>query len=222
MLALNHKQHYLQVALNRSLAEVERMIGLLPASERIILEAGTPFIKRYGQRGIKALVNWWSFKLGQPGYVVADLKCMDRGAAEARMAADAGASAVTCLGLAPAETLNRFILECQNTGLDSMIDMLNVEFPLQVLGSLQQLPKLAVVHLGVDESHNQDKEIYFQHIQQIKEAYDIMISAAGCETLKQAGQAIFNDSDIAVVWRPFYDNPQKMAELANEFLKEIR
>jgi 3-keto-L-gulonate-6-phosphate decarboxylase len=103
-----------------------------------------------------------------------------------------------------------------------MIDMLNVEFPLQVLGSLQQLPKLAVVHLGVDESHNQDKEIYFQHIQQIKEAYDIMISAAGCETLKQAGQAIFNDSDIAVVWRPFYDNPQKMAELANEFLKEIR
>jgi bifunctional enzyme Fae/Hps len=218
---LDRKQHYLQIALNRPMSEVERMIGLLPASERILLEAGTPFIKRYGQRGIRALSNWWSLKLGQPGYVVADLKCMDRGAAEVKLAGECGASAVTCLGLAPTETLDQFILECQKAGLDSIVDMINVEFPFEVLGKLKNLPNVVVVHLGVDEADNREKEIPFDQIQRIKEAYDVLISVAGGETLKEAGQAIFNDADIAVVWKQFYHNPAKMAQLAKDFLKEV-
>lgn len=198
------------------------MISLLPASERILLEAGTPYIKRYGYKGIAVLKSWWDQKLGQPGYVVADLKCMDRGSTEVALAAAAGASAATCLGLAPPETVNQFILECQRVGIDSMVDMMNVEFPFEVLGRLSQLPNIVVIHRGVDEASNQEKEIPFHHIQRIKETYDVLISVAGGESFREAGQAIFNDADIAVVWKQFYDKPEQMAELATEFLREIK
>lgn len=202
------------------------MVDLLPLSERILLEAGTPFVKRYGMRGIAALRGWWSRKIQMPGYIssyiVADLKCMDRGATEVRLAAQAGASAATCLGLAPAETIDQFIQECRKSGIDSMVDMLNVEFPFEVLGKLRELPTVVVMHRGVDEALNPEKEIPFQHIQQIQSTYDVLISVAGGESFREAGRAIFNDANIAVVWKIFYEKPEQMAQLAQEFLKEIR
>lgn len=219
---LSPKQKYLQIALNRSWHEVEKMVVDLPASERILLEAGTPFIKRYGEKGVAALRAWWSAKLGKPGYIVADLKCMDRGQAEVKIAARAGASAATCLGLAPIETIDMFIAACQESGIDSMVDMMNIEFPFEVLGRLKQLPTVVVVHRGVDEAENKEKEIPFHHIQLIKTTYDIAVSVAGGENFREVSQAIFNDSDIAVVWRPFFEKPTQMAFLAQEFLKEIR
>jgi bifunctional enzyme Fae/Hps len=133
---LDRKSKYLQIAFNRSLNEVKSMIAMLPASDKIIIEAGTPLIKRYGERGIIALNNWWSEKIQKPGYIVADLKCMDRGSGEVRSAAQAGASAATCLGLAPIETINEFIRECEEANIDSMIDMMNVEFPFEILQKL--------------------------------------------------------------------------------------
>lgn len=219
---LKRNWSYLQIAFNRSLDEVRMMVNSLPASDRILIEAGTPFIKRYGSEGIAALNNWWSFKIGRPGYIVADLKCMDRGFTEVESAVRAGASAATCLGLAPVETIDEFINRCKVVGIDSMIDMMNVEFPFEVLKNLKELPVIVVLHRGVDEVENKEKEIPFHQIQQIKANYDILISVAGGEDFKDVSRAIFNDSDIVVVWRLFYENPQKTAELTQEFLKEIK
>jgi bifunctional enzyme Fae/Hps len=134
---LNHRSKYLQIAFNRSLEEVRDVIAMLPSSEKIIIETGTPLIKRYGRQGMAALKNWWSGKIGKPGYIVADLKCMDRGSREVEAAAEAGVSVATCLGLAPIETINEFIRECGKAGIDSMIDMMNVENALAVLKKLK-------------------------------------------------------------------------------------
>ena len=49
------------------------------------------------------------------------------------MMANAGANASTCLGVAPIETIDSFIEECQKFNIDSMIDMMNVESALAVL-----------------------------------------------------------------------------------------
>jgi bifunctional enzyme Fae/Hps len=144
---------------------------------------------------------------------------MDRGSREVEIAVSSGASAATCLGQAPIETINKFIEECQNFGIDSMIDMMNVPFPFEVLQRLKKLPTIVVLHRGVDEP---EKQISYQQIHQIKGAYNIFISVAGGETSKETRRAIFNDADIAVVWRYFYENPEKTAEIAREFLKEIR
>ena len=106
---LKKRTKYLQIAFNRDLGEVKKMISLLPVSEKIIIEAGTPFVKKYGLSGIRDIKYFWEQRLDQPGYIVADLKCMDRGSTEVEAAMEAGASAVTCLGLAPVETINEFI-----------------------------------------------------------------------------------------------------------------
>ena len=144
---LKRNTRYLQIALNSTLEEAEKIIGQLPFSDRILVEAGTPLIKAYGAQGIKKIKIWWVkrvFDLEVTGgassffreagidwagqflgrkkeivrpqmqsrflpYVVADIKCSDLGTREVRMAAEAGADAATCLGVAPEETIDFFI-----------------------------------------------------------------------------------------------------------------
>ncbi|MEI6626966.1 MAG: orotidine 5'-phosphate decarboxylase / HUMPS family protein [bacterium] len=221
---LNPKSKYLQIAFNSPIDEVKAMLDLLPASDKIIIEAGTPFIKQYGNFGITAINTWWREKLGKKGYIVADLKCMDRGSTEVATAAQAGASAVTCLGLAPIETINEFIKKCQELKVDSMIDMMNVEFPFEILQKLTKLPNIVVLHRGVDENtHNREKQLPHHLINRIKGAYGkVLISIAGGETTKDITRTFFNNADIAVVWRPFYETPEKTTLLAEDFLKLLK
>ena len=60
---LNPKKRYLQVALNSTLEEARKIISELPISDRIIVEAGTPLIKRYGQDGIRQIHDWYGERL---------------------------------------------------------------------------------------------------------------------------------------------------------------
>lgn len=221
---LNQKSKYLQIAFNRPLEEVREMIALLPASEKIIIEAGTPLIKRYGKKGVTALKNWWDEKIQKRSYIVADLKCMDRGSREVGEMAQAGATAATCLGLAPIETINEFIKECAAARIDSMVDMMNIEFPFEILQKLKKLPTVVVLHRGVDENEkNREKQLSHDQIRRIKGTYNnILISVAGGETPRDVIRTFFNDSDIAVIWRSFYETPQDTANLAQKFLKLIK
>ena len=52
---LNRRQKYLQIALNSDLSEAREIITQLPFSERILIEAGTPLIKIYGERAISEI-----------------------------------------------------------------------------------------------------------------------------------------------------------------------
>jgi bifunctional enzyme Fae/Hps len=157
-------------------------------------------------------------------YVVADLKCMDRAFTEVEVAASTGASAATCLGLAPVETINAFIKRCEELRIDSVLDMINVEYPFEVLSKLVKPPKVIMLHRGVDEGEeNREKEILYHEIERIKDVYDdVLIAVAGGETIGEAITGAFNGADIIVVWRPFNENPQRIAAIANEFLKEIK
>lgn len=56
---LNPKKRYLQVALNNTLEEAYKIINQLPISDRILVEAGTPLIKRYGEQGIRQIYQWY-------------------------------------------------------------------------------------------------------------------------------------------------------------------
>ena len=262
---LDKKQKYLQIALNNTLAEAQRIISQIPLDKRIILEAGTPLIKAHGAEAIRSIRTWWEQrvlgyglgafqaqvssplldllvkslekkaapeqkrKIGQDKeavltpYIVADLKCMDRGAREVAIAFQGGANSAVALGQAPIETLDSFIKECEKCNLDAMIDMMNVEFPLNVLRQLKKLPQVVILHRGVDEeSFNQEKEIPFHEIQRIKSNYDILISIAGGDTFQEVQKAVFNDADIVVVWKSFYQGTAETAKLAEQFLKEIR
>ena len=156
-------------------------------------------------------------------YIVADLKAMDRGDREAEIAARHGASAAICLGLAPIETINSFIASCAAYNIDSMLDMMNVEYPVGILRQLKKQPDVVIVHRGVDEEKfNREKMIPLHEIRRIKGAHNIMISVAGGDTVREVQRAIFNDADIVIVWKEFYQSSADTAALAKEFLKEIR
>lgn len=265
---LNPKKRYLQVALNGTLKDAHEIISSLPKSDRIIIEAGTPLIKRYGEYGIRQIRNWYEARLsGQIlsslvatdnisansvlsmlfqsaltgtavaqkttpqtiqkdeifPYVVADLKTMDRGETEVEIAARGGASAAIALGTAPIETLNSFVEKCEEHGLDAMIDMMNVEFPLSVLRALKKAPAVVIIHRGVDEEKfNREKQIPLHEIRRIKGNYNIMISIAGGDTIREVQRSIFNDADIVVVWKSVFQKTDETVELIEGFLKEIK
>ncbi|MEI6532316.1 MAG: orotidine 5'-phosphate decarboxylase / HUMPS family protein [Candidatus Roizmanbacteria bacterium] len=223
---LSPKKRYLQIAINSSLNDGLHIISRLPVSDRILIEAGTPFIKQYGMSGVTLLYNSWYRRLWGSGlypYLVADLKTIDRAEMEVKMAKEAGASGVICMGLAPPETVNVFISACEKYQMDSMIDMMNVEFPIQVLRNIKKKPDVVLLHRGVDEeTYNKDKSIPYVQINKVLSLYNVMISIAGGDTPREVQRAIFNNASIVVVWKDFYSATNNVDELANNFLKEIK
>ncbi len=225
---LNKRKRYLQLAFNSTLEDAQNIIADLPLSDRIILEAGTPLVKRYGMNAVSKIAYWYQNRINSFGaaivpYIVADLKTMDRGRAEVEMAQAAGATAVVALGSAPVETLNAFIENCESVGVDAMIDMMNVEYPVSILAKLKKLPPVVILHRGVDEEQfNREKQIPWHEIQRIKGAYDIMISIAGGDTIREVQRSIFNSADIVVVWKSVFSSSDETIGLIEGFLKAIK
>lgn len=229
---LSKKKRYLQLAFNSTLGDAANIIATLPISDRIIIEAGTPLIKQEGMRSVSSLFAFYADRLRNAQntseapiipYIVADMKTMDRGRTEVAMAANAGASGVIALGSAPTETLNAFIAACHEYGVDPMIDMMNVEYPLTVLRALKTQPRVVVLHRGVDEERdNKTKMLPLHEIRRVKGAYDTMIAVAGGDTPREIQSAAFNDADIVVVWKSVYAQNEKTLEVVEGFLKTIK
>ncbi|OGH87762.1 MAG: hypothetical protein A3J93_04990 [Candidatus Magasanikbacteria bacterium RIFOXYC2_FULL_42_28] len=215
---LDSKKRYLQVALNGNWEDAQQILRQLPNSERILIEAGTPFIKRYGINIITEI------RMLRPlAYIVADLKTVDMGEREANLAADVGANAVIGLGIAPVETINALSEACTKRGLDMFLDLMNVEQPLVVLKQLDKLPKVVLLHRGVDETETDSaKTIPYFQINQIKGAYKIMVAVAGADSERDVKSAVFNGADIVVLWKSFYKFEGNVGQLAERFLAEIR
>lgn len=213
------------MALNSTLEEANDIVSSLPPSDRIIIEAGTPMLKRYGMSAVNQLQSWWQNRIASLNiepYIVADLKTMDRGNTEVEMAKRAGASAAIALGQAPVETINSFIESCKKIGIDSMVDMMNVDQPIKVLRKLKAMPTVVILHRGVDEEEfNREKPIPYIQINKIRSSYDVLISIGGGDTIREVQRAIFNNANIVMVWREFYKPTADTASLAREFLKVI-
>lgn len=219
---LERRTRYLQLAFNDDLATAIRIVPTLPQDPRIILEAGTPYIKREGLRGISTLRRLW------PGMILADLKTIDGGAEEVAMVHDAGAHAATVLGNCPIETLDNFITTCATFGADSLIDMIGVADPLTVMRRLRRPPVGVVLHRGRDEESTRTKTIEYKHVNRIRSKYDVSISAAGGVDLREARTAIFNGANIVVVnivapgapWAGI-SSTENVAAIAQQFLVTI-
>jgi 3-keto-L-gulonate-6-phosphate decarboxylase len=216
---LEKRKKYLHIALNSTLEEAGAIILQLPSSDRILIEVGTPLIKIHGIEAISLIKG-----IAPAGtYIVADNKCTDLAVREVEMMANAGANASTCLGIAPIETIDNFIEKCQRFNIDSMLDMMNVEDSLSVLKKLKKLPDVVILHRGVDETElTKEKQIPFYQIKQIKGSYNILVAVAGGDTIKEVQRAIFNDADIVVVWKNFYQSNTETTKLAESFLREIK
>jgi bifunctional enzyme Fae/Hps len=189
---------YLQISLDApSLEGAKKVISQLPGSDRLIIEAGTPLIKRYGTRVIGDLRQ-----VAKDSFMVADLKTLDVGKVEADIAYEDTADAVVAAGLAPPETLDAFVHEAKRLGIYAVIDMLNVEDVLEKLKSLKDLPDIVILHRGIDQESG--RTCGLERIQMIRKAFPgkkVLIAVAGGVVPETAREALAEGADILIVGR---------------------
>lgn len=189
---------YLQVAFDLvDLPEVKRVLAALPDSDHLLIEVGTPLVKMLGIQVVREI------RAIRPGaFVILDLKTLDTGNLEVRLAADSTADAVVISGLAPKKTLELSINEARKTGIYSIIDMLNVGDPLAVLKDLAVLPDVIELHRAID---NENSSHAWQNIPKIKALAKpdrkLLVAVAGGIRVDTVGQALAAGADVIVVGR---------------------
>ena len=205
---------YLQVALdNPNIDAILNVIKQLPNSDHLILEAGTPLIKRYGVDVITKL------REAKPdAFIVADLKTLDTGNLEARMVADATADAIVVSALAPIATINKVIEEAHKTGIYAVMDTLNQPDPVSVLKQLDDLPDVVELHRAID---NEETEHAWGSIEGIKAlSPKILVAVAGGVRVDTIPAALDAGADILVVGRAI-TNAKDVRQVAEQFIEGL-
>lgn len=189
---------YLQVAFDTtSLEFVLKAVKELPQNDHLLIEAGTPLIKRFGTDVISKI------REARPdAFIVADLKTLDTGNLEARMVADAAGDAIVVSALAPVPTIVKVIEEAHKTGIYAIVDTLNLEDPVPLIQELVAqgaIPDVVELHRGIDVENN---EYAWGSIDAIKKASPkTFIAVAGGVKLDTIPLALKAKADILVVGR---------------------
>jgi len=189
---------YLQISLDApDLEKTKKIIAQIPGSDRVIIEAGTPLIKRYGTRVISELRS-----VAKDFFMVADLKTLDVGKVEVDIAYEDTADAVVAAGLAPPETLDAFVHEAKRLSIYAVIDMLNVEDVLGKLKALKEFPDIVILHRGIDQETGRSSGL--ERIKMIRETFSnkkFLIAVAGGIVPETAKEALEKGADILIVGR---------------------
>ncbi|WMW26121.1 bifunctional 5,6,7,8-tetrahydromethanopterin hydro-lyase/3-hexulose-6-phosphate synthase [Methanolobus sediminis] len=205
---------YLQVALdNPNLPVIQNIVKQIPKSDHVILEAGTPLIKRYGVDVISKLRE-----IRPDAFIVADLKTLDTGNLEARMVADATADAIVVSALAPIATMNKAIEEAHKTGIYAIMDTLNCDDPVAVLKQLDVLPDVVELHRGIDI---EETEHAWGNIDAIKAlSPKILVAVAGGVRIDTMPAALKAGADVLVVGRAI-TNAKDVRQVAEKFIEGL-
>jgi len=210
---------YLQVALDvPSLERTKKIISELPESDRIILEVGTPLLKKYGVKVIRDLRE-----VTKDTFIIADLKTLDVGKVEVDLAFEETADAVVVAGLAAPETIDKFIYEAKRLGIYAVVDMMNVEDPVKKLQSLESFPDVVILHRAIDVEEGIG-ETRWDLIKEIRETFKrerLLIAVAGGISPETAREALANGADIIIVGR-YVTQSRDVERAAREFLKCTR
>ncbi|UCH32853.1 MAG: bifunctional 5,6,7,8-tetrahydromethanopterin hydro-lyase/3-hexulose-6-phosphate synthase [Candidatus Bathyarchaeota archaeon] len=209
---------YLQIALDiPSLERTKSIIKNLPDSDRIILEVGTPLLKKYGVRVVQELRE-----IAKDIFIIADLKTLDVGKVEVDLAFEETADAVVAAGVAAKETLNKFIYEAKKLGIYAVVDMMNVEDPVSKLTTLKELPNIVVLHRGIDTETGRTHGL--ERIQELKQAFagqKFLVAVAGGIVPEVAVEALEKGADILVVGR-YVTQSKDVKRSVREFLELTR
>jgi len=188
---------YLEVAFDiPDWRRVEGVVRALPEHEAIIIEAGTPLIKRYGVEVIEKI-----HQIRPEAVVLADLKTLSNGRKEARMASEATANVAAVAGVAPIETLEEFIKECNETGVLALLDTISLDDPVAVINQLKVKPDIVELHRAIDLELT-DAGYQWGNIPNIKEAIGGgPVAVAGGIKVPKVKEALASQADILVVGR---------------------
>jgi bifunctional enzyme Fae/Hps len=206
---------YLQVAMDLvDRGQVRKVLTELPQNDHLLIEAGTPLIKKFGLSIIAEIRE-----LRPSAFIIADLKTLDTGNLEARMAADAGADAVVVSGLAPVSTIEKAIVDTKKTGIYTVVDMLNVDDPVGLIKQLKVKPDVVELHRAIDA---ETTDHAWGDIPAIKKAGGdrLLVATAGGIRQQNVKAALASGADILVVGRAITAS-KNIHHAAEEFLEEL-
>jgi bifunctional enzyme Fae/Hps len=188
---------YLEVAFDvPDWRRIEGIIRALPNHEAIVIEAGTPLIKRYGVEVCQKI-----HQIKPDSIVLADLKTLSEGGREARMAGQATADVAAFSGLAPIETQEEFIEACHEVGVLALLDTINLHEPPDVLNQLSVKPDIVEIHRAIDLELT-DAGYQWGNIAEIKDAIGGgLVAVAGGIKVPKVKEARASGADILVVGR---------------------
>ena len=197
----------LQIALD--LTDLARAVKLAEDLCRVgarLVEAGTPLIKSWGLFSVLAL------KRACPGAeVVADLKTMDTGALEARLASMFGADRATVLAAADLSTIEDFVNEARRLGLKSVVDSIavGVDKLFEVLSHVK--PDYVLLHIGIDVQTRRGVDLnkLLEVASRVKE-FGVRVGVAGGVNLDMA-KALKGVFDLIVVGRAIVSAPDPVS-----------
>ena len=198
---------YLQVALDLDSKEaMAKILNDLPDKERVLIEAGTPLVKKFGVGVVEDIRA-----LRPSAFIIADLKTLDVGRVEIKMAADATADAVAISGLGTIESIKKAIHETQKQGIYAILDMMNVADFEEKLSQLPDdlKPDIVLLHRNVDlETYKAEKGedvsemTEWGNIKKIKEILGGgLIAVAGGITPDNVEEAIDKGADVIIAGR---------------------
>jgi bifunctional enzyme Fae/Hps len=206
---------YIQVALDHPELESQiKVVKHLPESDRIIIEVGTPFLKKYGVESIKQIRE-----VAKDKFIVADLKTLDVGKLEVDFAFDATADAVVASGLASPSSLDKFIMEAQRLGIHAFVDTMEVPDPIEKIKKLKQIPNVVILHRAIDveqsgagaEGTDETQRKAWANIPKLKEFYQdkklasgrdrVLVAVAGGIEPPTGKYALQMGADILIVGR---------------------
>lgn len=206
---------YLQVALDIvDLNKLHAVLAALPENDHLIIEAGTPLVKKFGLNVISEIR-----KVKPNAFIIADMKILDTGNLEARMAGDATADAVVVSGLAPTSTIEKAITEAKKVGIYSVIDMLNVANPVKVLQGLKVKPDIVELHRAIDVEETSHA---WGDIPALKKACGgkLLVATAGGIRVNVVKDALKAGADILVVGRAITAS-KDVGHAADEFIEQL-
>ena len=198
---------YIQVALDLdNLDAMARIIDDLPNKERVLIEAGTPLVKKFGVKVVGEIR-----KLRPDAFIIADLKTLDVGRVEVKMAADETADAIAISGLGTIESIKKAIHETQKQGIYSILDMMNVKDFEEKLSAIPDdlKPDIVLLHRNVDlETYKAEKGedisemTEWGNIKKIKEIIGGgLVAVAGGIKPDNVEEAIDKGADIIIAGR---------------------
>ncbi|MFZ0006256.1 bifunctional 5,6,7,8-tetrahydromethanopterin hydro-lyase/3-hexulose-6-phosphate synthase [Methanoregula sp.] len=206
---------YLQVAMDLvDMGKVAQVLKEVPQNDHVIIEAGTPLIKKFGLSVIGEIR-----KLRPNAFIIADLKILDTGNLEARMAADATADAVVVSGLAPTSTIEKAVSEARKVGIYSIIDMLNVQNPVKLIEKLKVKPDIVELHRAID---TEETAHAWGDIAAMKKAAGgkLLVATAGGIRVEVVKDALKAGADILVVGRSITAS-KDIEHATDEFLDQL-
>jgi bifunctional enzyme Fae/Hps len=135
-------------------------------------------------------------------FILADLKTLDVGKVEVDIAYEDTADAVVAAGLAPPETLDKFVHEAKRLGIYGVVDMLNVEDPVGKLKQIKEFPDMVILHRGIDQETG--RTLGLDLIQKLRQTFPkkrFLIGVAGGIVPETAKEALEKGADVIIVGR---------------------